>query len=437
VGYESAVASLAGLSEEEFLSITECRQAEAVLCQRQFSKIETKYHSWLYDLCRDISTKSPGRPWPRYIPKYALARGGMALLFVVVDQWSQQEVVLKIPIPAAAHDGGGAKLQDPETTEPPKILRGGAKLREVAQRMFRRLEPPQKKKEQSEVAEFPRLTPAELAEEKKRLDELRRSSYYDRVRDSFVVQEQLHRRGCKVDPDRKLGYVPKTFEFGFHPKCYFTQELILGDDYFTWIYGHNDEEIFDLFLRLVIFVEKVFHEIKVYHCDLNPTNIKVVEGVPVILDYGIVKSPVLTPKTLDYAQMGTWGYSSPDQLRDAKQRGALDDIFSLGRILHVTLTRTQPALAVVAEEDERGRQWVDENLIAAFYPAEVLPDRYRGIFKKTQGGDYASIAGLRADLEGTIFGRETQTISGCIEPCEELLRLKAILVKFLEEIKDV
>lgn len=440
MGYEYAVTHLAGLTEEEFLSL-ECPNARKVMEGKEILKVESKQHAWIYDLCRVISTSTPGRPHPRYIPVRALARGGMALLFLVFDQWLGAEVVLKVPLPLARHEKTPAADQGQEARGPAKILRGGAKLRDVAQRMFRRLEPPAKtkaareeKQEFRDTVRSPKLSAAERAEAERQREEIRQTQYYARVYDSFVVQQQAHVRAGKIDPGRALGYVPKTHDFGHHPKCYYTQEYIAGEDYFDWVLRHNDAENFDLFLKLVRFVEKCFHEVRIWHCDLNPTNIKVCEGVPVVLDYGIVKSPVLSAKTIDGAQMGTWGYSSPRQLKDAKQRDWRDDIFSLGRILHVTLTRSLPALMVAAEEDEQGRQHVEPSVIAQFYPAEVLPEQYREIFQKTQELAYSGIAEFRADLEGTFFTEEKNL--SCSSPCEELRETRRILRKLLEVIRN-
>jgi serine/threonine protein kinase len=416
VGYTFAVTNLAKLTDAEFQGIPPCNRDVVEL--REPGKIASREQAWLYELCKDISpardeSHQAKRPWPRYIPELAVKKGGEALLIRTWDQWRQHGVMLKVPLPVFCHDTQRVKRQDVhEPREPRKIERSASGLQKVARSLFRRLEPPKQRggTAPGEVREFPKKSPAEIEEEERQARVIAESTKYKRFHTSFLVQEQLHRKANRADPNRMYGYVPKTFEFGCHPKCFFTQEFIAGQGYLEYLRGHSDSENFALFLRAVIFVEKVIHDMGVAHCDLAPRNILVIgDGIPVILDFGIVKGNTLEEITLDTAQLGSIAFSSPGQLANSRNRSFVDDIFSLGRMLWATCARRVPNIeGILAEYDDQGKIVVEREAVAALFDAYSIPDDMRGIFKLSQEGGYTDISEFRKDLEGLFFSEETQ-----------------------------
>lgn len=430
MGYDFALDCLNKLTDRDFRAIPPCERE--VVTQKELNRIATREQAWLYELCRDISpgkedSAAAGRVYPQYIPEVSVKIGGEALLIRTWDQWRNKSVMLKIPRPSFRHQTQRVNKQEVS----PKIERGAQKLLSVARGLYRRLEPP--KKGAGGIAEFPKMSPAERIAADKKEREVAESVHYTRFHRSWLVQEQLHRRAQKIDRGSRYGYIPKTYEFGWHPKCFFSMEWIDGQDYISYIREHTDEENLDLFVRLVIFVEKVLHEMGVAHCDLAPRNVLVVTGIPVLLDYGIIKGTTLEEITLADSQLGSISFSSPGQLAVSRERGFVDDIFSLGRILWVTCTRRQPALESILVEYDDGKVIYDQEAVAGLFDEFSIPEKFRGIFKLTQGGGYTDISEFRADLEGLYFQDRGSTV--CKDSCGELLLLKDKIEKIAEAIE--
>src|ERR1700679_2755161 len=118
-----------------------------------------------------------------------------------------------------------------------------------------------------------------------------------------------------------------------------------------------DERQLNLKDRLLLFVQACegvqhAHQKAIIHRDLKPANILIVEvdgrAMPRIIDFGLAKSAA--PNARDQTQythfgqlMGTPGYMSPEQLDpNVPDIDTRTDVYSLGVVLHVLLTGTQP-----------------------------------------------------------------------------------------------
>lgn len=423
MGYTFALSCLAKLTDKEFAAIPPC--AREAVTHREPSQIACKEQAWLYELCKDISpTKEECgttlRPWPRYIPELAIRKSYEAILIKTWDAWRSEPVMLKVPLPLSVHDGKELLQHEAGRKEEKSIIRGANELRRVVENLYKRKKHVQK----TEVkAKFDREKEEAKAKQQKELDE---SSLYKRFHRSFIVQEQLHRKGNRSDPNKIYGYIPKTYEFGFAPKCFETMEFIDGETYINYIRSHNDGEIFSLFLKLVIFIEKVVHAMGVAHCDLAPRNVLVKGNHIVLLDFGIVKVPNMGEITLPTTQLGSLAYASSSQLEDSRSRSFQDDIFALGRILWVTITRREPLMeSILADVGDDGKISADADMIASLFDLYSVPDKFKGIYQNTQKGTYLDIQDFRSDLESLFF--VSDKADSCQKPCDALLDLYKIV----------
>jgi tetratricopeptide (TPR) repeat protein len=103
------------------------------------------------------------------------------------------------------------------------------------------------------------------------------------------------------------------------------------------------EEAIDLGAALAAALARA-HEQGIVHRDMKPENVIFKgDGTPLIADLGLAKHFRATPggesaalsKTGDFH--GTFGYMSPEQMRDAKAAGPAADVFGLGAILYECL----------------------------------------------------------------------------------------------------
>jgi len=84
------------------------------------------------------------------------------------------------------------------------------------------------------------------------------------------------------------------------------------------------------------------HENDIVHRDVKPSNIMVVRGgLAKITDFGIARMPASAVKTMTGLILGSPRYMSPEQVI-GKALDHRTDIFSLGVVLHETLTGTPP-----------------------------------------------------------------------------------------------
>jgi len=82
------------------------------------------------------------------------------------------------------------------------------------------------------------------------------------------------------------------------------------------------------------------HKEGVIHRDLKPENILIMNGKPVLSDFGLGRRMFSdsTTLTVTHAAMGTFAYSAPEQFTDAHNVDVRADVFALGRILYEMLT---------------------------------------------------------------------------------------------------
>ena len=103
--------------------------------------------------------------------------------------------------------------------------------------------------------------------------------------------------------------------------------------------GFAEEDAVDMFISVLEAVDYA-HKEGVIHRDLKPENILMVDGRPVLSDFGLGRRMFSdsTTLTVTNAAMGTFAYSAPEQFTDAHSVDVRADVFALGRIFYEMLT---------------------------------------------------------------------------------------------------
>ena len=184
--------------------------------------------------------------------------------------------------------------------------------------------------------------------------------------DEAVVQRFQSERQSLAIMDHPA--IAKVFDAGATPQGqpYFVMEYVPG----LPITEYCDQKKLKIRDRLELFIQACegvqhAHQKAIIHRDLKPPNILVVEvdgkPVPRIIDFGLAKATM--PQAADERLftrpghfVGTPGYMSPEQadpgMQDVDTR---TDIYSLGVVLYVLLTGSQPF-----ETKQRPKQPLDE-----------------------------------------------------------------------------
>lgn len=436
MGYDYAMDQFYKMSPTEFEQIPPCDPS--MVCtenMREFNKIKTKEQRLLYELCWSLDSIS------RFQPLYTVRKGGQAILIKARDHKRDLDVALKVPLPHFRHnvtlalEEGSIEIAPDRKATIEKgiacLIKRVVSMESSGDRRERLLKERQKALQQK--------TKEQLAEEAEQKKEFARSSQYFRFRRDFILQDVVYRAANKVDPNHLYGFVPATYDFGFHPTCYYTMAWVEGISYLEYLRTHNDKENLELFLKLVIFTEVACHNYGVAHCDINHRNVLVVGDVPVLVDFGVAWSSTLEAITSPGVVMGSLDYAPPILMTDARLRGFGVDVYELGCLLWVTMTRQPVSDLIFVQRDESGKPIYSEELgehIASLYAPSAISDlRYRDIFEKCRlsEGGFNTISELRMALEASIFP-EKPSVS-CTEPCRRLLELEAAFIIMGEAFK--
>lgn len=116
----------------------------------------------------------------------------------------------------------------------------------------------------------------------------------------------------------------------------------------TWLEEDRPPRLHRLrVFRQVVGAVAALHAAGAVHRDLKPGNVLVRvdpdEGpLACLIDLGIAKSPYLDGITMQGATLGTPGFLSPEQIRDAGGVDHRTDLFALGCLLHLMLAGRAP-----------------------------------------------------------------------------------------------
>lgn len=137
------------------------------------------------------------------------------------------------------------------------------------------------------------------------------------------------------------------------------------------------------------------HKNGIIHRDIKPANILITGSAPgkdcsiKLLDFGLAKDMRTSRLSRISFQAGTAEYSSPQQLKDARDVDERDDVFSLGKTMYQMLTK---------RTFKDSEEYID---ISSFHPG--TPDEIDAIIRKCISSDkkdrYPSVSALRDDLK--------------------------------------
>jgi len=176
--------------------------------------------------------------------------------------------------------------------------------------------------------------------------------------------------------------------------------------------------------------------IKVVHRDLKPENIFLIDTtigeLVKILDFGIAKAfskDVTSTHTGMF--MGTFQYSSPEQLEASKNLDERADIYSLGMILYEMLSGTDPFGCSAGGYDRAAMRWVRAHTseppqhLRAQLGCEQISLKLEAVvmqcLRKSPSGRFASVEALNQALHDAVdFRAEVRTSARSMRPTAQL-----------------
>lgn len=152
-------------------------------------------------------------------------------------------------------------------------------------------------------------------------------------------------RGCKIQAELsqicKKGIVPNILRISKNP-LFFEMPYLEAEGFLKNINSNNLRQNLTFFLKLLDFINEI-HSFFIIHRDIKPGNILITkEGVPVLLDFTTSKMLNDTKLTTPGLRIGSPIYASKTQMTDAKEVTFVDDIYSLGLIFWIVITKKEP-----------------------------------------------------------------------------------------------
>jgi serine/threonine-protein kinase len=217
-----------------------------------------------------------------------------------------------------------------------------------------------------------------------------------------------------------------------HP--FFVMELKDGDSLHEMLFKKNpdqkqsDEELdmgLQTFLKVCDAIEYA-HSRGILHLDIKPANIQVGEfGETRVGDWGMgqllhgdedhsshaeIDPDLMNPLTISKHIRGTPGYMAPEQTQQGYEPDKRSDIFALGVLLNVILTKHSPIEGEQSEIIENTKQGNFEHSMELFSGIK-MPSGLRAIIKKAMAFEmnarYQSVFELQHDLRQYLKGYPT------------------------------
>lgn len=175
------------------------------------------------------------------------------------------------------------------------------------------------------------------------------------------------------------------------------------------------------------------HQHSVVHRDIKPLNIFVLQNDQVkVADFGLAKLTSASDLTPEGKITGTFGYTSPEQLRGEEMDGRTD-IFSLGIVIYEMLTGKKPF-----EKEEvhfMVSRTLDEKPLAFAALGPDIPPDVKKVLSKATAKDvnerYQTCAELAQDLRKCLTAKERRTDMGLPADQQVALAVLAQATQFL------
>ena len=210
-------------------------------------------------------------------------------------------------------------------------------------------------------------------------------------------------------------------------KPFFTMRLLGGESLASKIQAGTDViSLLNAFIKICDAIAYA-HSLGVVHRDLKPENINIGEfGEVLVSDWGLAAiefehcdEQILADELLHDIDLkvslkgvvkGTPGYIAPELLSAPNAHGVASDIYALGAILHVILTRELPVASATAEQALASTRAGEIRPFAD--SATRVPSGLRAVCAKALAVNpaqrYASVPELIADLEKYLSGFATE-----------------------------
>jgi len=221
---------------------------------------------------------------------------------------------------------------------------------------------------------------------------------------SCYIQQQLSDI-IRAENLSLYGNVPLLYSMGKEQYMYAEMEYIVGDDLIGWCLKRADKEVIELYYKILMLIEKVFHNKGYIHSDLKPSSIIVRGDYPIIIDFGLSKNLKIDYQVTRKNQaMGTLPFAPKNQMQDFVNRDYKVDVFALGVVLYYMFLRKNP-------ED-----WIESQHITNFYKLHhikhIEKTGIRYVFQRAIriGFPYRSITEMRKDFEKRVLNEEKKVV---------------------------
>ncbi len=165
----------------------------------------------------------------------------------------------------------------------------------------------------------------------------------------FLIGEYRSRIDQEIKALQKITHpnVVKVHDFGTFKEnefeyFYIVMDYIEGQSLSDFI-GTVEETKCTQIIESILDTIDAVHKTGILHRDLKPENIIVnLQGVPIILDFGLAKLIDYSSITQTGERVGTYWYMSPEQVTDSKNIDNRSDYFAVGVIFYLLLTGILP-----------------------------------------------------------------------------------------------
>lgn len=215
--------------------------------------------------------------------------------------------------------------------------------------------------------------------------------FYSEDEDSSIKRRFI--RGAtlqrSLSGNTNYGYIPSVYSIRENPLC-IEMEFSQANNFFDFVQKHEYEDNIQVFYYLLNFVNEI-HDFGIIHRDIKPSNILINDnGIPILLDFTTAKQITEEGENLTAVgyQIGTKSWASPKQMIDAGRATFVDDVFSLGLLLYVILTKKIPE-PLKQYDSKKAEMIYLEDLESTKGKTKYIkrltidiPDKWKDIFKK-------------------------------------------------------